>query len=110
MPFTSIGLDSYDCSIELYGVPAEWRMSADVQKAIRDMGFGKAYFNHDDKWETHYTFNGDKPVDGWRVSYPHKRNDGDGRIWVERHIPTWPQEWFERGSVIIKAGKDPAEK
>lgn len=105
--------DAYDCSLELKEVPAEHRLSAEAQKIIRDAGFGKVYVNHADKWETHYTFYGDKVIDGWRVSYPYRRNDGCKEIWVEKTVPTWPQEWFDSGYAVIKSAHlatQPTEK
>lgn len=99
--------DYYDCSLELTGMPADFRLSAEQQEAISGAGFVKCYVNHIDKWETHYTW--PRPfesVEGWRVSYPHKRPPeirGDNKIWVEKITPTWPASWFEDGgSVAIK--------
>lgn len=104
--FDEIGWDYYDCSLEIYGVPADCRLTAAVQKIIYDSGFARVFVNHQDKWETHYTFpreGGFAEVKGWRVSYPHKRDDERGGIWVEEHVPTWPQKWFDTGYVLIKS-------
>ena len=97
--FERIGWDEYDCSLELYGVPADHRLHADMQRIIQSEGFGKVYVNHTDKWETHYTFGHRefKEVKGWRVSYPHKRKDDTKGILVEEAIPSWPKQWFETG-------------
>ena len=51
--------------------------------------------------------------EGWRVSYPHKRSYNenapdapyDGSIWVEKPVPTWPQDWFDTGYVTIKSSE-----
>ncbi len=101
--FERLGWDHYDNSLELYGVEPEARLSAEAQKIIHAAGFSKAYVNHTDKWETHYSF--PEPFaekKGWRVSYPHRRGEAHGKIWVEEHIPTWPQDWFKTGYVIIR--------
>ncbi len=100
VPFESIGWDDYDCSIEIRGVPAAYRLPPDVQLAISNAGFAKAYVNHVDKWETHYNFKNNE-FNGWRVCYPRNRGD-EGGIWVEKIVLTWPPVWFENGYVIIK--------
>ena len=100
-----IGWDDYDCSIEIYGVPADYRLSEAAQRIIHDAGFATAYVNHVDKWESHYRFDpeGDFAISkAWRISYPHKRNDGDEAVWVEEAAEGWPKEWFENGKVVIK--------
>ena len=71
---TKLGWDSYDCSLEIYGVPNDLRLSPEAQKLIYTAGFRSAYVNHLDKWETHYHWDKDFTLSkGWRVSYPHKR-------------------------------------
>lgn len=103
--FDRLGWDHYDSSVELHGVPADYRLSIAVQGIIHKAGFVKAYINHVDKWETHYGF---KPREafteakGWRVSYPHKRGDDAKGIWVEEVCTTWPKEWFETGYCIVR--------
>ena len=107
--FERLGSDWYDCSVELYGVPATHRLSIEAQRVIHAAGFAKAYVNHEDKWETHYSF---KPEfaesKGWRVSYPHKRGKAEKGIWVEEFISDWPQDWFDTGYVLIKTRRTPA--
>lgn len=49
-----IGWDHYDCSIELYGVKDDVRLTPAQQNVIWDAGFIKCYVNHKDGWETHY--------------------------------------------------------
>lgn len=103
--FERLGYDEYDCSVELYDVPPDHRLSEAAQRVIHAAGFAKAYVNHADKWETHYSYKHGEPFaesKGWRVNYPHKRGDDQKGIWVEQHIPGWPQEWFDTGYVIIK--------
>jgi hypothetical protein len=100
----NIGWDYYDNSLEIHKVTPEYRLDEKTQEVIRGMGFTKIYVNHTDKWETHYSYAHDKPfapTEGWRVSYPHKRNDGTTPIYVEKPVPSWPKEWFETGKVVI---------
>src|SRR5689334_13751738 len=81
-PFDRLGRDDYDCSLEIHGVPADYRLSPEAQQFLHSAGFAKVYVNHADKWETHYNFRGEfKPSDGWRVSYPHKRGENETGIW-----------------------------
>lgn len=99
VPHARVRWDDYDWSVEIYDVPAEWRMSPEIQRWLIEQGFVQAYMNHVDHWETHYSFwlNGEFAVrPGWRVSYPHRRPDSDGQIWVEKIVPSWPREWFRR--------------
>lgn len=98
VPLKHVGWDDYDGSIELHGVDPSWRMPADLQRRLYDEGFIKAYVNHTDYWETHYSFgttNGFEAKRGWRVSYPSKRPNG-GQILVEEIVPGWPSDWFKR--------------
>lgn len=106
VPRERIGFDDYDCSIELHGVPADYRLPEAAQRVIHGAGFLIAYVNHVDKWETHYKFKPDRDFvisRGWRVSYPHKREDGDNAIWVEKMLESWPKEWFDSGKAVIKS-------
>jgi hypothetical protein len=105
VPHERLGWDWYDSSLEIHGVPPDFRLSAEVQRACHGAGFAKVYLNHTDKWETHYSFGREsfEANAGWRVSYPHKRGPGEKSIWVEKHIPGWPQEWFDTGLVLVKA-------
>lgn len=100
--FERLGCDWYDCSLEIYGVPPEFRLSEEMQRICHAAGFAKVYVNHTDKWETHYNFSEEfKTSWGWRVSYPHKRGDKDG-IWVEAPVPGWPVDWFTSGYAKVK--------
>lgn len=50
------GYDSYDSSIEFYGVAPESRLSKEAQDYLSSMGFGRAWLNHKDNMETYYGF------------------------------------------------------
>lgn len=108
--FDHLGWDHYDNSLEIYEVADDDRLSPKDQQTIWEAGFSKCYVNHKNKWETHYSWwkagnkQGEpfKPIDGWRVSYPHKRNDGDPATHVEAQPPSWPKSWFETGACIVK--------
>lgn len=105
VPFKRLSWDSYDCSVEIGGLPSDYRLSTDAQKAVHEAGFMRAYVNHEDNWETHYGFKPQEPFKeskGWRVSYPHKRGTNEKGIWVEDVVASWPKEWFDTGYVIIK--------
>ena len=104
--FEGLGWDWYDHSIELHGVTPDYRLSEEAQKIIHKAGFSTAFVNHTDKWETHYHFNPNgkfKESKGWRVSYPHKRGEGEKGIWVEEVCQTWPKDWFDSGYCIVKS-------
>jgi hypothetical protein len=105
VPFEELGFDDYDCSLELFDVDDEYRLSVEAQKLIYDAGFIKVYMNHKNKWETHYTFLSApfKEVEGWRVSYPSKRGKEEKGIWVEKIVDGWPKDWLETGYVIVKS-------
>ena len=102
--YQSISWDHYDGSLELNSVPVEYRLPEEAQMAIRKAGFIKCYVNHVDKWETHYSWPvGDFiAVEGWRVSYPHRRGPGEKSVWVEKIVGTWPKDWVDTGYVQIK--------
>jgi predicted deacetylase len=95
--FEKIGWDHYDNSLELYDVPPEYRLSDEAKKVIFDAGFSICYMNHTDKWETHYS---QRNLDGWRVSYPHVRNDGTPSIWLEKAPPA---SWRRFKTLVKKA-------
>lgn len=102
--YEDIGWDYYDNSLELRGVPNDLRLSEDAQRVIHGAGFSKVYVFHKAIWETHYSFKEIFALSaGWRISYPHKRGDGDGAIWVEKIVTGWPREWFENGKCVVKA-------
>ena len=101
--FEDSAFDSYDCSMELYDIPDDQRLSEDAQKVIFDAGFSTVYLNHKNKWETHYNFNSGefKAKEGFRVSYPEKRGEGETGILVEKMIDSWPKKWFETGYAVV---------
>lgn len=85
--FEKLGHDDYDQSLEIYGVPEDVRLGEDAQRLIRDAGFHKVYVNHpgerETRWETHYTFDGELPVRGWRRQHSEKGFN----------ISYWPEGW-----------------
>ena len=102
--YENLGWDHYDNSLELHGVPENYRLSIEGQKVIWEAGFSKVYMNHINKWETHYSFrqadHSNGPFEeskGWRVSYPYKRGEENGAILVEKEVAGWPPEWFGTG-------------
>jgi hypothetical protein len=68
LDFLSLGWDYYDGSLEINFISNDFRLSPEVQTIIFDCGFSKVYLNHEDKTETHYTWNCKefKPVEGRR--------------------------------------------
>jgi len=97
-----ISFDPYDNSLELYGVKPDYRLNEAAQRVCFGAGFTKVYVNHTDKWETHYTWGKEFNIlDGWRVSYPHKRQDNDPAILLEKHTESWPKEWYESGKAKV---------
>ena len=105
----TLGWDWYDCSLEIHGVAPDFRLSKEALQIVRDAGFARLYVNHADKWETHYTFKAGEDAKPWRVSYPHKRGEGEKGIWVEEVVPTWPPAWFESGYCIVKSNENAKE-
>lgn len=63
--------DDYDSSVEFYTVQKNGRLNQEAQTFLFNQGFAKAYLNHEDGTETHYTwdYKAFKPVKGWRVNY-----------------------------------------
>lgn len=84
--FGHMGWDYYDNSLELYDVPASYRLSDEARQICADAGFAVVYLNHVDQWETHYNLH-EPTKKPWRVSYPHKRGESEGNIWVEDADP-----------------------
>lgn len=95
--FERLGWDFYDCSVELHGVPPDDRLSSDVQRIVRDAGFMTAYVNHNDGWETHYTWKGAEfaPVRGWRRHMVHEDQPGPSGVigFKVMRISYWPDTW-----------------
>jgi hypothetical protein len=104
LPTENYGHDYYDNSIEFHKIAPDFRLNEAQQKVIFDAGFATCYVNHTDGWETHYNFNSRAPftqVEGWRVSHPHKRNDGTPEILVEKPVESWPPEWLTGGKYKV---------
>ena len=104
--FERLGHDHYDQSLEIRETANDARLSEDAQRLIRDAGFCKAYVNHLDGWETHYSF-GDRtlPVRGWRRRYVREptsaydrviAGDPDPGYW---EISYWPEGWNSPGMI-----------
>lgn len=90
VPFEKIGYDWYDQSLELYGVPPDYRLTDEAHACIADCGFVKVFVNHTDFWETHYNFRPLANRYGWRSCSPHRRKDGTDEWWLEEE----PREVF----------------
>ena len=71
--YEGIGFDHYDNSIEFLRVACDARMSPSAQEVVYNAGFSKAYVNHKDGWETHYS---------WKPQEPFKLSRGWRRRWV----------------------------
>lgn len=108
--YERIGTDSYDCSIEIYGVSNDFRLSDESQRFIEGAGFAKCYVNHQDGWETHYTWKTPfAAVSGWRVRYGHKQEPRKEGLEVETVPPSWRDgaAWVKSGYVKIVAALRP---
>lgn len=101
--FDRISHDPYDNSIEVDGVPPTTRLSEAAQRVIWSAGFRKAYVNHVDGWETHYSWGHfGEPFAvklGWRRK---AKPDGSGFL-----ISFWPEnwkktEWLKSGYMVIE--------
>lgn len=102
--YGKIGGDWYDCSIEFYDVENNVRMSEAAQRIVADAGFFKAYVNHKDGWETHYSWKpGEpfKPYRGWRRRYVQDPTAKTTNVIVGApnpgyfEISYWPESWGE---------------
>lgn len=102
--FNRVSGDYYDGSIEFMTVDNEARMPAEAQRLCHSAGFCKAFVNHKDGWETHYSWNpaqSFKPSRGWRRRYVTDPNaqttnqigadDPEHRGYFE--ISYWPEGW-----------------
>ena len=99
--FEKIGGDDYDNSIEFIRVANDARLTEHQQRIVRDAGFNKAYVNHLNGWETHYSwtepeFKADR---GWRrryVSDPEAKTTnviGGPPNPGYYEISFWPEDW-----------------
>lgn len=99
--YSRIGFDDYDCSIEFYDVDNDARLSASAQEVVFKAGFVKAYVNHQDIWQTHYSWNWREPFTparGWRrrwVDDPQSKNTRGAGENGYFEISYWPQGWGE---------------
>lgn len=96
--YTSIDGDDYDNSIEFRGVGNDARLSAEQQRIVFDAGFSKAFVNHSDGWETHYTWSRQEPfkaVRGWRRYMEHDKEPGPSGVigFSVMKISYWPDGW-----------------
>lgn len=78
--------DSYDCSIEIDGAPKDLRLTDEQQRIFFDAKFATAYVNHEDGWETHYS---------WAFGKPFEAKRGWRRLRIENGflISYWPEAW-----------------
>lgn len=101
--YERLGTDSYDCSLEIIGATADWRLSSAQQNYLSESGFSIVYINHNDGWETHYTLHrGGLPVRGWRRRYVSDPNAATDRVIAGEpdpgyyEISYWPESWGNR--------------
>lgn len=101
--YDSLGYDGYDSSIEFYGCEDVMRLTPEQQRVVIRAGFLKAYVNHRDGWQTHYSFGKEgQPVRGWR------RKSVDGGFLISYWPDAWSnKEWLETG--YMKIVPDPLE-
>jgi len=104
--FDGMGGDWYDNSIELYKCVRWFRLGEALQKVIFDEGFGIAYVNHTDGWETHYNF-GEvfEKQRGWRRRWVRDPTSNVTNALGEPITPAnagyyeisyWPEGWGDR--------------
>lgn len=103
--FSKVGGDWYDNSVEIYGVGKDTRLPIEAQRFIASHGFSICFLNHEDGWETHYTFGHEKefvPQRGWRrrwVEDPKAKTTnaiGEGVSETNAgyyEISYWPEGW-----------------
>jgi hypothetical protein len=101
---TRIGGDYYDNSIEIYGVPADHRLTQRDSDWLKECGFSKIYVNHTDGWETHYS---PGSIYGWRRRYVSDpmatttnviAGEPDPGYYETNRFPKgFPEKWLETG-------------
>lgn len=113
--YNRIGGDHYDNSIEFYQVDDSARMNEAAQRVVYDAGFSKAFVNHKDGWETHYSWSQRdefKPSRGWRRRYVNDPNATTTNVIAGEpkpgyyEISYWPdgwshKEWLDSGYMRI---------
>lgn len=102
--FQTIRTDNYDSSIEIDGVPADYRLTQDQSDWLKKCGFDKIYVNHTDGWETHYS---PGSTNGWRrryVSDPEAKTTNviagppNPGYFETNHFPKgFPKDWLKTG-------------
>jgi hypothetical protein len=114
--FNRIGGDDYDNSIEFYDVANDARMSEAAQRLIYDVGFGTAFVNHMDGWETHYSWKQNKPFEmarGWRRRWVADPQAKTTRLIGARPKPEnggyyeisyWPEGWGDQTKDWLTTG------
>ena len=94
--FERLGWDHYDNSVELYGVGDDVR-PVPAQRVVRAAGFSTAYVNHENGWETHYSWSGEEfvPCRGWRRHMVHDVEPGPSGVigFSKMRISYWPESW-----------------
>ena len=112
--YSRIGWDDYDCSIEFYNVENDVRFGVELQKIVADAGFIKAYVNHKDGWETHYTWKTPfSPVRGWRRWMEHNKEPSPSGVTTLKKLKVsyWPEGWGKGNSMMgeVEIVPDPLE-
>jgi hypothetical protein len=112
--YSKFWMDDYDNSVEFGKVENDFRMGEALQRFIFKHGFSRAYVNHQDGWETFYTWKG-KEFElsrGWRRRYVTDPSaattrqvgtpsDPEHRGYYE--ISYWPDGW-DKGQDWLKTG------
>lgn len=99
--YDRIGGDDYDNSLEIMGCDNDLRLTEAAQRFIIRSGFSKCYVNHNDGWETHYSWRNEDaaPVRGWR----RRRTDKGFEIsyWPERWDSPQTANWLASGYMTV---------
>ena len=99
LPDIDFSFDEYDSSVEIDGLPDEFRLNKDSWRMFKEADFTVIYLNHKNGWETHYHTK--KYMNGWRVHYCRENGQAQS-IEVEEFPKSWPEEWLKTGYVQIK--------
>lgn len=90
--YAAIRGDDYDGSIEFDEVAPSARLDDTAQRLIFDAGFLRAFLNHTDGWETHYSWRAGpvdatpfRPDHGWR-----RKELQEPQRFLISH---WPKSW-----------------
>lgn len=84
--YVDVSTDDYDSSIEINKAAPDARLNEAQQEFLWKCGFSRAFVNHTDGIETHYTWKADAfvPHRGWR----RRHREGGGF-----DINYWPEGW-----------------